>query len=761
MTTRITIENDPVYITEDGVVQVSVADGVTDHGALTGLADDDHSQYHNNARGDLRYWPLTTDLATQTELNAAIANVAYLNVANTFVASPNVFRSPLASTDNLIAYQNSSAVNTSIVTYDGLLGIGLQANPHIYPEPAQGAVKDFIQIYEDVTTFPRNVELDLGQVVGIRSYLDIEAVSTPNTFDSVNAGFFRVNITDENLINLYSVVGVQGQVIQFGSHAISNLEGVNFSAYQYGSGLVDVMHGIYSEATNYSAGSGTVTEAAILYLERDFADGPIGTKYGIFVGSQINSHITTSFALYTNGGETRHKTGAANTVGLGIQRFTAQTAHLINVLDVDGTTVLSYMDSSGVWDTVAIPSLPESKITGLVTDLGTLTTAISSEASTRASADSTHAALTTTAHGGIVPSVRSLTIAGTALDLSADRSWSIAYSSLTSIPSTFTPSTHASSHASAGSDAITISESQVTNLTTDLAAKQSLDATLTALAAYNTNGLVTQTGADTFTGRTLTGTLNRIDITNGNGVSGNPVVDISSNYVGQNTITTLGTIVTGVWNGTAIAVANGGTGATTAATALTNLGAATAVAHGRAKLSSTPQYSLPGINFTSVGLKTLTANRILYAPFFVTTSITLDQMAIEITTAGASGKVARLAIYNADVNWQPTTQVINAGTVAVDPGVVPAIAVASVGITLSPGRYLTAIISDGTPILRKWLGGSMYLGLIAALGSSSITFQIFVGGSGTTLPDPGTAWTTASGGGSDMEHVVLLRVATP
>lgn len=29
--------------------------GVTDHGALTGLADDDHSHYHNNARGDARY----------------------------------------------------------------------------------------------------------------------------------------------------------------------------------------------------------------------------------------------------------------------------------------------------------------------------------------------------------------------------------------------------------------------------------------------------------------------------------------------------------------------------------------------------------------------------------------------------------------------------------------------------------------------------------------------------------------------------------
>lgn len=29
--------------------------GATDHGALTGLADDDHSQYHNDSRGDARY----------------------------------------------------------------------------------------------------------------------------------------------------------------------------------------------------------------------------------------------------------------------------------------------------------------------------------------------------------------------------------------------------------------------------------------------------------------------------------------------------------------------------------------------------------------------------------------------------------------------------------------------------------------------------------------------------------------------------------
>lgn len=55
---------------------------------------------------------------------------------------------------------------------------------------------------------------------------------------------------------------------------------------------------------------------------------------------------------------------------------------------------------------------------------------------------------------------------------------------------------------------------------------QPLDATLTALAAYNTNGLLTQTAADTFTGRTITGTANEITVANGSGVAGNPTLSL-------------------------------------------------------------------------------------------------------------------------------------------------------------------------------------------------------------------------------------------
>jgi len=73
-------------------------------------------------------------------------------------------------------------------------------------------------------------------------------------------------------------------------------------------------------------------------------------------------------------------------------------------------------------------------------------------------------------------------------------------------------------------------------------------------------------GAGTFTagnGLTLTGgefnvvgTTGRIDV-------GANSVDISEDYVGQTSITTVGTITTGTWNGSTIDVAHGGTGATT------------------------------------------------------------------------------------------------------------------------------------------------------------------------------------------------------
>jgi hypothetical protein len=98
---------------------------------------------------------------------------------------------------------------------------------------------------------------------------------------------------------------------------------------------------------------------------------------------------------------------------------------------------------------------------------------------------------------------------------------------------------------------------------------------LAALEGLATTGYASRIGTDTWAVRNMLGTASRLTVTNNAGIAGDSVFDISPAYVGQASITTLGTIATGVWNGTTIAVANGGTGSTTAPGALTNLGVTT------------------------------------------------------------------------------------------------------------------------------------------------------------------------------------------
>jgi len=92
----------------------------------------------------------------------------------------------------------------------------------------------------------------------------------------------------------------------------------------------------------------------------------------------------------------------------------------------------------------------------------------------------------------------------------------------------------------------------------------------TSLSFTQFTGASSITAGDglTKTGNTIdaVGTLNRISVSA-------DAIDISTSYIGQSSITTLGTIGTGVWNGTDIAVVDGGTGSSTASGARTNLAA--------------------------------------------------------------------------------------------------------------------------------------------------------------------------------------------
>jgi hypothetical protein len=72
---------------------------------------------------------------------------------------------------------------------------------------------------------------------------------------------------------------------------------------------------------------------------------------------------------------------------------------------------------------------------------------------------------------------------------------------------------------------------------------QAYDADLAALAANSTDGFWAHTGAGTGAARTVTGTANQIGITNGNGVSGDPVWSLASTLIVPGTLQITGASV--------------------------------------------------------------------------------------------------------------------------------------------------------------------------------------------------------------------------
>jgi hypothetical protein len=124
-------------------------------------------------------------------------------------------------------------------------------------------------------------------------------------------------------------------------------------------------------------------------------------------------------------------------------------------------------------------------------------------------------------------------------------------------PSTLTGGTVTSVGITPPAAGITVSGGPVT---TSGAITLALANDLAGLEGLSSSGLASRTGVDTWAVRAVVGVNNRTTITDGNGVAGDPTVDIAVTYVGQTSITTLGTVGTGVWQGTTVAANFGGTG---------------------------------------------------------------------------------------------------------------------------------------------------------------------------------------------------------
>lgn len=144
---------------------------------------------------------------------------------------------------------------------------------------------------------------------------------------------------------------------------------------------------------------------------------------------------------------------------------------------------------------------------------------------------------------------------------------------------------------------------------------------------------------------------------------------------------------------------------------------------------------LGDVNLFSVGTNTPSTNRWFFEPYIVSETMTLDRVAIEVTTAGAAGKLARLSLYTADDYWQPETLIQDFGTVATDVGAVPTLQIITLSptLTIPPGRYIGVWIQDGGATFRTINAYSNGMNALAAVGSTTPIRAQFqsVNGSGT------------------------------
>ncbi len=154
------------------------------------------------------------------------------------------------------------------------------------------------------------------------------------------------------------------------------------------------------------------------------------------------------------------------------------------------------------------------------------------------------------------------------------------------------------------------------------------------------------------------------------------------------------------------------------------------------ELMSEPKLGVPIFPYpvlTSATTRAMTANRLFGVPLCISRAMTLDELLIEVTGAGAGSTYARMGIYLVGPDGYPGALLIDAGTVLTD-----GVAVKSLAITqdLTGGLYFLAVICSGTPTIRghkpTWtpLGGK----------STSLDFIIasvyLDGANPAALPDP-------------------------
>lgn len=149
--------------------------GVTDHGALTGLGDDDHTQYHTDARGDARYVPLARKVAGKP-LSADVT----LSAADLTDSTP--------TGRNLVTAADAAAARTAIGAGTSNLAIGTTGTTAA--AGSRQASESAIGMVELATTAEATAGTDTTRAVtpaGLKAAVDAKSTSNTKTVNTITA----------------------------------------------------------------------------------------------------------------------------------------------------------------------------------------------------------------------------------------------------------------------------------------------------------------------------------------------------------------------------------------------------------------------------------------------------------------------------------------------------------------------------------------------------------------------------------------------
>jgi hypothetical protein len=176
------------------------------------------------------------------------------------------------------------------------------------------------------------------------------------------------------------------------------------------------------------------------------------------------------------------------------------------------------------------------------------------------------------------------------------------------------------------------------------------------------------------------------------------------------------------------------------------------------KAGATSYWGIPGVwSGAAYTTKTLAANILYYQPFIVsgTSAITVSAVGLNVSTLVASTSI-RIGIYAADNNLQPTTLMVDAGTVS--SATTGWKTITGLSTSLTPGSYVFAYVSNGAPVVSSLTGNSWFgYHFDPALPTNWLRdFRVsFTYG---TLPTPtGTAWNTVqNNSGGSYDNVIRM-----